>query len=139
MGRELRTAFLQPQRHLSKTPLALHTPPTQARRNGISHKKITVQYFTDPICSTCWIIQPALKKMSLEYGPHLDIKYYMGGLLPSWDTCEGKIKSPTDAARLWKDVNEIYHIPIDGDIWLEDPLSSSFPSVDRGQGRPASG
>jgi len=24
-------------------------------------------------------------------------------------------------------VNEIYHIPIDGDIWLEDPLSSSFP------------
>ena len=127
MGRELRTAFLQPQRHLSKTPLALHTPPTQARRNGISHKKITVQYFTDPICSTCWIIQPALKKMSLEYGPHLDIKYYMGGLLPSWDTCEGKIKSPADAARLWKDVNEIYHIPIDGDIWLEDPLSSSFP------------
>jgi 2-polyprenyl-6-methoxyphenol hydroxylase-like FAD-dependent oxidoreductase/protein-disulfide isomerase-like protein with CxxC motif len=127
MGRELRTAFLQPQRHMSKTPLALHTPPTQARRNGISHKKITVQYFTDPICSTCWIIQPALKKMSLEYGPHLDIKYYMGGLLPSWDTCEGKIKSPADAARLWKDVNEIYHIPIDGDIWLEDPLSSSFP------------
>ena len=138
MGRELRTAFLQPQRHLSQTPLALrnpapqtplalHIPSTQARRNGISHKKITVQYFTDPICSTCWIIQPALKKMSLEYGPHLDIKYYMGGLLPSWDTCEGKIKSPVDAARLWKDVNEIYHIPIDGDIWLEDPLSSSFP------------
>lgn len=138
MGRELRTAFLQPQRDSGqtplalrnpapRTPLALHTPATQARRNGISHKKITVQYFTDPICSTCWIIQPALKKMSLEYGPHLDIKYYMGGLLPSWDTCEGKIKNPVDAARLWKDVNEIYHIPIDGDIWLEDPLSSSFP------------
>ena len=127
MGRELRTAFLQPKRHTSQTPLALHTPAAQPRRNGISHKKVTVQYFTDPICSTCWIIQPALKKMSLEYGPHLDIKYYMGGLLPSWDTCEGKIKSPVDAARLWKDVNEIYHIPIDGDIWLEDPLSSSFP------------
>ena len=127
MGRELRTAFLQPRRHPTQTPLALHTPPTQARRHGISHKKVTVQYFTDPICSTCWIIQPALKKMSLEYGPHLDIKYYMGGLLPSWDTCEGKIKSPTDAARLWNDVNEIYHMPIDGDIWLEDPLSSSFP------------
>jgi len=128
MGRELRAAFLQPRRQASQTPLALHDPAAQARRNGISNKKITVQYFTDPICSTCWIIQPALKKMSLEYGPLLDIKYYMGGLLPSWDTCEGKIKSPTDAARLWKDVNEIYQIPIDGDIWLEDPLSSSFPS-----------
>ena len=128
MGRELRTAFLQPRRQASQTPLALHNPAPQARRNGISNKKITVQYFTDPICSTCWIIQPALKKMSLEYGPLLDIKYYMGGLLPSWDTCEGKIKNPTDAARLWNDVNEIYQIPIDGDIWLEDPLSSSFPS-----------
>ena len=153
MGRELRAAFLQPRRHESQTPLALHTPAPQPKRvvispstlqtpsitsgrgpvvilpprNGRSADLLTVRYFTDPICSTCWIIQPALKKMSLEYGPYLDIKYYMGGLLPSWDTCEGKIKSPTDAARLWKDVNAIYHIPIDGDIWLEDPLSSSFP------------
>jgi 2-polyprenyl-6-methoxyphenol hydroxylase-like FAD-dependent oxidoreductase/predicted DsbA family dithiol-disulfide isomerase len=136
MGRELRAAFLQPRRHQSQTPLALHTPaPSPLRagaasspvRIGASSKKITVQYFTDPICSTCWIIQPALKKMALEYGPYLDINYYMGGLLPSWDTCEGKIKSPADAARLWKDVNATYNIPIDGDIWLEDPLSSSFP------------
>jgi 2-polyprenyl-6-methoxyphenol hydroxylase-like FAD-dependent oxidoreductase/predicted DsbA family dithiol-disulfide isomerase len=127
MGRELRTAFLQPRQQPSQTPLALHDPAPQKRRIGAAHRKISVQYFTDPICSTCWIIQPALKKMSLEYGPLLDIKYYMGGLLPSWDTCEGKIKNPTDAARLWKDVNEIYHMPIDGDIWLEDPLSSSFP------------
>jgi 2-polyprenyl-6-methoxyphenol hydroxylase-like FAD-dependent oxidoreductase/predicted DsbA family dithiol-disulfide isomerase len=133
MGRELRKVFLQPRRDETKTPLepqtplALHNPAPQTLRIGAAHRKISVQYFTDPICSTCWIIQPALKKMSLEYGPLLDIKYYMGGLLPSWDTCEGKIKSPMDAARLWKDVNEIYHMPIDGDIWLEDPLSSSFP------------
>ena len=153
MGRELRAAFLQPRRHQSQTPLALHTPALQPKcvlinpsmtqtpsvtkgrgpvvilppRHGRSAHRLTVRYFTDPICSTCWIIQPALKKMALEYGPYLDIKYYMGGLLPSWDTCEGKIKSPTDAARLWKDVNAIYNIPIDGDIWLEDPLSSSFP------------
>jgi 2-polyprenyl-6-methoxyphenol hydroxylase-like FAD-dependent oxidoreductase/predicted DsbA family dithiol-disulfide isomerase len=133
MGRELRKVFLQPRRDETQTPLepqtplALHNPAPQTLRIGAAHRKISVQYFTDPICSTCWIIQPALKKMSLEYGPLLDIKYYMGGLLPSWDTCEGKIKSPMDAARLWKDVNEIYHMPIDGDIWLEDPLSSSFP------------
>jgi 2-polyprenyl-6-methoxyphenol hydroxylase-like FAD-dependent oxidoreductase/predicted DsbA family dithiol-disulfide isomerase len=127
MGRELRAAFLQPRRNQTHTPLALHTPTSQPARIGAASQKIVVQYFTDPICSTCWIIQPALKKMSLEYGPYLEIKYYMGGLLPSWDTCEGKIKSPTDAAQLWKDVNAIYNIPIDGDIWLEDPLSSSFP------------
>jgi 2-polyprenyl-6-methoxyphenol hydroxylase-like FAD-dependent oxidoreductase/predicted DsbA family dithiol-disulfide isomerase len=129
MGRELRTAFLQPRRHQSQTPLALHNPAPQRPRTvpNPTSQKISVQYFTDPICSTCWIIQPALKRMSLEYGPYFEIKYYMGGLLPSWDTCEGKIRSPTDAARLWNDVNETYHMPIDGDIWLEDPLSSSFP------------
>lgn len=149
MGRELRAAFLQPGHHRCRTPLALHTsgrqpahapaalPPgahAPARTGGpfgidrATPQKLSVQYFTDPICSTCWIIQPALKRMSLEYGHHLEIKYFMGGLLPSWDTCEGKIKSPIDAARLWKNVDETYHIPIDGDIWLEDPLSSSFPS-----------
>jgi 2-polyprenyl-6-methoxyphenol hydroxylase-like FAD-dependent oxidoreductase/predicted DsbA family dithiol-disulfide isomerase len=133
MGRELRTAFLHPRRDQTHTPLALHTPRPhvtqvgRASRAGAAAHKLLVNYFTDPICSTCWIIQPALKRMSLEYGPYIETKYYMGGLLPSWDTCEGKIKSPTDAARLWNDVNETYQMPIDGDIWLEDPLSSSFP------------
>jgi 2-polyprenyl-6-methoxyphenol hydroxylase-like FAD-dependent oxidoreductase len=133
MGRKLRAAFLQPRRHQPHTPLALHTPHPQPARVGAPYRvgtpaqKLLVKYFTDPICSTCWIIQPALKRMSLEYGPYLEIKYYMGGLLPSWDTCEGKIRNPTDAARLWNDVNETYRMPIDGDIWLEDPLSSSFP------------
>jgi 2-polyprenyl-6-methoxyphenol hydroxylase-like FAD-dependent oxidoreductase/predicted DsbA family dithiol-disulfide isomerase len=132
IGRELRAAFLYPKQQQPNTPLAVcrKMPIAPAPRVAIIYPrppKLTVKYFTDPICSTCWIIQPALKKMSLEYGNHLDIKYYMGGLLPSWDTCEGKIKSPSDAARLWKDVNETYNMPIDGDIWLEDPLSSSFP------------
>jgi 2-polyprenyl-6-methoxyphenol hydroxylase-like FAD-dependent oxidoreductase/predicted DsbA family dithiol-disulfide isomerase len=127
-GRELRAAFLHPNARHIQTPLAVQSrPATASLKQHPAFKKLQVQYFTDPICSTCWIIQPALKKMSLEYGPFLDIKYYMGGLLPSWDTCEGKIKSPGDAARLWKDVNETYNMPIDGDIWLEDPLSSSFP------------
>jgi 2-polyprenyl-6-methoxyphenol hydroxylase-like FAD-dependent oxidoreductase/predicted DsbA family dithiol-disulfide isomerase len=138
IGRELRAAFLHPAARQSHTPLAVRSSPRPAppapprifATPGGRHNTLpvlTVKYFTDPICSTCWIIQPALKKMSLEYGPYLDIKYYMGGLLPSWDTCEGKIRNPTDAARLWKDVNETYNMPIDGDIWLEDPLSSSFP------------
>ncbi|HXD77882.1 MAG TPA: DsbA family protein, partial [Puia sp.] len=136
IGRELRAAFLHPEARQAHTPLAVRSTPrpsvpprifaTPGGRNN-TLPVLLVKYFTDPICSTCWIIQPALKKMSLEYGPYLDVKYYMGGLLPSWDTCEGKIKSPGDAARLWKDVNETYNMPIDGDIWLEDPLSSSFP------------
>lgn len=139
-ARALRLAFLFPHRQQAdvSTPLLPQSVPQPAAVNPdpfIGHPTarrirpgtLRVRYFTDPICSTCWIIQPTLKKMALEYGHCLDIIYYMGGLLPSWDTCEGMIKSPADAARLWKDVDRLYHMPIDGDIWLEDPLSSSFP------------
>ena len=90
-------------------------------------KLIKVRYFTDPICSTCWIIQPVWKKLILEYGHYLDIQYVMGGLLPSWKDCKGKIISPSDAAIHWKEVAESYKMPIDSDVWIEDPLSSSFP------------
>jgi predicted DsbA family dithiol-disulfide isomerase len=131
IGRELRAAFLYPKKQQPNVPLAVcklpTSPPPRVAIIYPKPQKLQVPYFTDPICSTCWIIQPALKKMSLEYGNHIELRYYMGGLLPSWDTCEGKIKSPSDAARLWKDVNEHYNMPMDGDIWLEDPLSSSFP------------
>jgi predicted DsbA family dithiol-disulfide isomerase len=51
----------------------------------------------------------------------------MGGLLPSWDDCKGKIRSPSDAARLWNQMGRSYGMPINGDIWIDDPLSSSFP------------
>ena len=31
-------------------------------------KPITIIYFTDPICSSCWGIEPQLRKLKLEYG-----------------------------------------------------------------------
>jgi hypothetical protein len=50
-----------------------------------SSKKIKLIYFTDPICSSCWAIEPQLKKLKLEFGEHIIFDYHMGGLLPSWD------------------------------------------------------
>jgi predicted DsbA family dithiol-disulfide isomerase len=92
------------------------------------NKQIQVLYFTDPICSTCWIIQPLLRKLELEYGNYINIEYCMGGLLPSWEQYnKGKIKEPSDAARHWEEVCVFHEMPLDGDIWMEDPLSSSYP------------
>jgi len=109
-------AGASPQRTRKKTPVAL----TQESR-------LRVSYFTDPICSTCWIIQPIWKKLNLEYGHILDIQYVMGGLLPSWKDCKGKIQSPSDAASHWKEVADSFKMPLDAGVWTEDPLSSSFP------------
>ena len=119
LGRELKRVFLAPLRQ-TEAPLPFLS-------SGGGQQRLRVQYFTDPICSTCWIIQPAWKKLNLEYGHCLDIQYIMGGLLPSWKDCKGKIQSPSDAAMHWKEVADSSKMPLDAGVWTEDPLSSSFP------------
>jgi putative protein-disulfide isomerase len=90
-------------------------------------KPVKIIYFTDPICSSCWGIEPQLRKLKLEYGYVLDIEYRMGGLLPDWSYNSGGISKPSDVAHHWDEVSIYYDMPIDGDVWLEDPLPSSYP------------
>jgi predicted DsbA family dithiol-disulfide isomerase len=91
-------------------------------------KPITLLYFTDPICSSCWGAEPQLRRLKAEYGDAIDIQYHMGGLLPSWDVYNsGGIGKPSDVAGHWDEVSPHYHMPIIGDVWLEDPLPSSYP------------
>ncbi len=90
-------------------------------------QRVKIVYFTDPICSTCWGIEPQLRKFKLEYGHLVDIEYRMGGLLPDWSYNSGGISKPSDVAHHWDEVSGHYDMPIDGDVWLEDPLDSSYP------------
>lgn len=126
LGRDLKRVFLSP---LGQDDDDIPVPLIP-QRSGVpaEDKLINVLYFTDPICSTCWIIQPLLRKLKLEYGNYLNIEYRMGGLLPSWEEYnKGKIQKPSDAAKHWEEVCACHEIPLDGDIWLEDPLTSSYP------------
>ncbi|MCF7980819.1 MAG: DsbA family protein [Pseudomonadales bacterium] len=92
------------------------------------NKPLRIVYVTDPICSSCWGIEPQLRKLTLEYGPVFEMQYCMGGLLPSWDYfSSGGIRKPSDVAGHWDAASAHYEMPIDGDVWLEDPLSSSYP------------
>jgi putative protein-disulfide isomerase len=96
--------------------------------SAAKEKAIKLIYFTDPICSSCWGIEPQLRKLKLEYGDDIEIEYHMGGLLPSWNGFNGGgITKPSDVAVHWDEVSAHYQMPIDGDVWLEDPLNSSFP------------
>jgi putative protein-disulfide isomerase len=89
---------------------------------------VRIVYFTDPICSSCWGIEPQLRRLKLEYGDQVKVDYRMGGLLPSWDIYNsGGISEPRDVAGHWDEVSHHYEMPIDGDVWLEDPLPSSYP------------
>lgn len=106
-------------------------PGTQAEATKtINHpveKPVRAIYFTDPICSSCWGIEPQLRKLKLEYGDNVEMEYRMGGLLPDWSYNNGGISKPSDVAHHWDEVSAYYDMPIDGDVWLEDPLDSSYP------------
>jgi predicted DsbA family dithiol-disulfide isomerase len=93
-------------------------------------KKITLYYVTDPICSHCWAVEPVLRRFKEQYGQYFNTQTVMGGLLPSWkgfaDVANG-IGSPSDVASHWREVGEHSRMPIDGTLWLDNPVQSSYP------------
>jgi predicted DsbA family dithiol-disulfide isomerase len=93
-----------------------------------TEKAVKIIYFTDPICSSCWGIEPQLRRMKMEYGNYIEIEYCMGGLLPSWEGFNGGgITKPADVYHHWEEVSHYYGMPMVGDVWLKDPLPSSYP------------
>lgn len=114
-----------PTSGVCEMPAVGNEPLTNAP--AAKEKPIRIVYFTDPICSSCWGIEPQLRKLKLEYGDSVEFEYRMGGLLPDWSYNSGGISKPSDVAHHWDEVSLYYRMPIDGDVWLEDPLPSSYP------------
>ncbi|MEY3433460.1 MAG: hypothetical protein RL131_1396 [Bacteroidota bacterium] len=129
LGRDIKKDFLNPQmRNEDEMAVPLIAKQERAIRKSAPQKEISILYFTDPICSTCWIIQPQLRKLQLEYEEHVSIEYKMGGLLPSWENFNRYgITKPSDVAAHWQEVCSYYEMPVNKNIWLEDPLPSSYP------------
>ncbi len=114
-----------PEKGICEIPSA--NPSTTDARVSTGSKAVKIIYFTDPICSSCWGIEPQLRRLKLEYGADIDVEYHMGGLLPDWSYNSGGISKPSDVAHHWDEVSRYYQMPIDGNVWLEDPLDSSYP------------
>ncbi|WP_338586741.1 DsbA family protein [Paenibacillus sp. Y5S-9] len=93
-------------------------------------KRITLYYATDPICSHCWALEPVLHRFIEEYGHYFTLQIKMGGLLANWngfsDGANG-IQKPSDVAEHWKEVGEHSRMPIDGSLWHDNPILSSYP------------
>jgi predicted DsbA family dithiol-disulfide isomerase len=130
IGRKLKYLFLNPQ-ETDEDDIPVPLIPEKKDYTDVNkNKPIQVKYFTDPICSTCWIIQPLLRKLKLEYDEYVNIEYRMDGLLKSWADYKKKkdvIQTPLDAAKHWEEVCILHEMPIDGDVWIQDPPHSSYP------------
>ncbi|MCC7222136.1 MAG: DsbA family protein [Chitinophagales bacterium] len=116
-----------PNEGICAVPLRQDHDTTSEKSSATTAKALQIVYFTDPICSSCWGIEPQLRRLKLAYGDIIDISYQMGGLLPDWSYNSGGISQPSDVAHHWDEVSHHYDMPIDGDVWIEDPLHSSYP------------
>lgn len=93
-------------------------------------EKVDLYYVTDPICSHCWALEPVLRRFVMEYGAYLNVRTVMGGLLNNWDgfaDVKNGISGPADVAEHWREVGTHSRMPIDGSLWLTDPVQSSYP------------
>ncbi|WOV88685.1 DsbA family protein [Sporosarcina oncorhynchi] len=92
-------------------------------------KRIDLYYVTDPICSHCWALEPVLRKFVDQYGHYFNMQTLMGGLLEKWDgfaDVSNGISGPADVAGHWREVGDHSRMPIDGTVWYDDPIESSF-------------
>ncbi|WP_067726596.1 DsbA family protein [Oceanobacillus damuensis] len=94
-------------------------------------KSVDLYYVTDPICSHCWAIEPQLRRFFEQYGDYFNVHTVMGGLLEKWDGGFADVKNgiagPSDVAGHWREVGEQTRMPIDGSLWHDNPVASSYP------------
>jgi putative protein-disulfide isomerase len=98
---------------------------------GRSAAKAELLYVTDPLCSGCWALEPAWRRLLYRYGDQLSVSYVYGGLLPGWDGFSDRnnaIAAASDVAPHWDMVSRASGQPIDSRVWLSDPPASSFPA-----------
>lgn len=103
---------------------------TAATSPGPQADRTRITYVTDPICSACWILEPAWRSLTERYRDLIDVRHVYGGLLRGWqgfhDAGNG-IRRPEDVAHHWDEFSERSGQPINSSVWWSDPLDSSYP------------
>jgi putative protein-disulfide isomerase len=82
---------------------------------------IDASYFTDPACARSWGLEPALRRLRVEFGEQVRITYVMGGLAREFSAPERRVAE-------WLDVAEATGMPVDPRLWLASPPRSSYPA-----------
>lgn len=89
--------------------------------------RVNILYFSDPLCSYCWGSELILRTIKEEFGDDIAIEYRMGGLMPDWSMFDGKEEGPALVANHWIEASHHIGFQIEGDVWREDPPTSSYP------------
>nr|WP_245350037.1 ClpXP adapter SpxH family protein [Cytobacillus eiseniae] len=78
--------------------------------------------FIDPLCPECWAIEPIIKKLTIEYGRYFSIKQVISGTIETLNIA--RKQNYESIAELWEKTGSRSGMSCDGDLWLENPISS---------------
>jgi predicted DsbA family dithiol-disulfide isomerase len=83
---------------------------------------VRLRYHTDPACPVSWAVEPALRRLVVEFGADLSITYVMGGLSREY-------AAPHEPRLLdWLDHADRSGMPVDPRLWTEGPIRSTYPA-----------
>ncbi|MDG5472999.1 ClpXP adapter SpxH family protein [Jeotgalibacillus sp. ET6] len=93
---------------------------SDANWQELEKKPLEIYMFVDPICPDCWALEPIIKKMIMEYGTYIRIKYVLKGGLSGLNkkVClhSSSLTSQTDSKALDRE-----NAP-----WKNSPITSPF-------------
>jgi predicted DsbA family dithiol-disulfide isomerase len=87
-------------------------------------KPLEIYMFLDPLCPECWALEPIMKKLQIEYGRYFKIKFVVSGRLSTLNLC--KKQNFESIAELWDKTGSRFGMSCDGNLWLENPISSPY-------------
>ncbi|GAB3036457.1 DsbA family protein [Natronobiforma cellulositropha] len=91
----------------------------------------TLVGFTDPFCTWSWGAEPVIRRTRAIYGDQIDLEFVMGGLVEDFETFHdgaNGISDPVDVAPHWEEAARRHGMPVDANVWYENPPNSSYPA-----------
>ena len=103
-------------------------------KNEAPIPKVDLFYATDPLCSFCWVFEPTIKKFRYQYAKYIaNDTTLMGGMIEKWENFGGEntdgITDAIEIAKHWRELGDYTRMVIDGRVWLDEPVKSSYPSA----------
>jgi predicted DsbA family dithiol-disulfide isomerase len=87
------------------------------RHNALVH----TYYYTDPMCPWSWALEPAVRKLAVEFAGALEVRFVMCGMAREVGDPEHVISEMLEAA-------DVSGMPVDARLWLAAPPRSSHPA-----------
>jgi putative protein-disulfide isomerase len=78
-------------------------------------------YYTDPFCPWSWALEPALRRLAVEFCEGLDVRYVMCGMAR-------EVGDPGHLVVEMLEASEESGMPVDPRVWLADAPRSSHPA-----------